>query len=61
MGNISIQGDLLLWRRPQGRVSYYSVKVTSDGEVVLENTTNEQLLVLPDNVNGQLSVEVRRA
>lgn len=55
------QGDVLYWRRPPGRISYYLVTVFDDksGKKLLELTkTNEQYITLPSKNSEKLSVEV---
>ena len=58
--DISIQGDLLYWVKPLGRVSEYEVKISdSKGVALPENKlTIEQFIYLQREIRGNLSIEV---
>ena len=55
-------GDVLYWRRPNGRISHYLLTVTedeSDTKLLEEYMTHEQFVTLPSKSPGKLSIEVR--
>lgn len=53
---------MLFWPRPNGRVSYYLVTIKDNdrGKLVIKQTrTNEQFIVLPNELRGKVFVTVR--
>jgi hypothetical protein len=56
---VMLEGGLIVWERPRGRVSYYLVTVSDEsGQKLKEEETNEQFVTLPDGAAGTLVVEI---
>ena len=59
VNNISMEGDLLLWDVPDGRISFYVVKYFNEqGDESLVQETDEPYIVLPESLIGSFSVQV---
>ena len=53
---------MIVWRRPNGRISYYNVTIYDDkNNVVMDLSTNEQLVLLSEDIleNSYFTVEVK--
>ena len=49
----------MVWYRPVGRISYYIVTVyDKNGNELVEETTNEQFIEIPQDISGYLEVQV---
>ena len=57
--SVVIAGDMLVWARPVGRISYYIVTIQDEGDNnLIEITTNEQFVSIPENITGNFKVKV---
>lgn len=57
--SVVIAGDMLVWARPVGRISYYIVTIQDEGDNnLIEITTNEQFVSIPENITGNFEVKV---
>ena len=59
VNSISVEGDILFWDAPDGRISFYVVKYFNEqGDESSVQETDEPYIVLPENFIGNFSVQV---